>query len=78
MKNQTTLLTIAEPLNEVLVFIDQIKQGKPITVNINNTKKREATTADLLGFIEDRVSFALCDLAKVQTDLQCLTGDEIE
>lgn len=78
MKNQTTLSSIAEPLNEVLVFIDQIKQGKPITVKTNGTAKREATALDLFDFIESKITFTLCDLAEVQANLQRLAGDEIE
>lgn len=78
MENKTTLLTIADRLNEVIIFIEQAKSEKPITVKVNNQKERQATTQDLLSFIENKVTFALCDLAELQETLLSIVSSDQE
>lgn len=78
MESKATLLTIADQLNEVIDFIEQMKSGKPITVKVNNQGERQATTQDLLSFIENKVTFALCNLAEIQETLLSIASSDQE
>lgn len=78
MEHKINLFSIADQLNDVIILIEQAKSEEPITVKVNNQEERQATTQDLLGFIENKVTFALCDLAELQETLLSIASNDQE